>query len=143
MVFNKLFLLLLFCVSHTTYSQSTTISDFKIIGNQIGFSSLTFAQTKEYFKGKYNLWNTGKSVKVVLYSSQSKHVTSVAKIIYNNTQQGVKKYWLSLVFQGRANPPVFLDSDVEIINYVSKTPGAIGIIHKDSYCPAYLIIPIK
>ena len=44
----------------------------------------------------------------------------------------MQKYWLSLVFQGRTSPPVFLDSDAEIIAYVLKTPGAIGVIAAES-----------
>jgi hypothetical protein len=137
-----LFFILLF-ISQRLMAQNTTWGDYKLVGNQTGISQLTAVQTKEYFKGKYTLWSSGKSVKVVLHSSQSKHSEALAKLIYNMTQQGVQKFWLSLVFQGRANPPVFLDSDAEIVNYVSKTPGSIAIITKESYCPAQLIISIK
>jgi hypothetical protein len=36
------------------------------------------------------------------------------------------------VFQGRSNPPVFLDTDKDIINYIEKNPGAIGIISRSN-----------
>ncbi|MEY4571632.1 MAG: hypothetical protein RLZ10_843 [Bacteroidota bacterium] len=112
--------------------KSQTLSDYKIIGNGTGISSLTEAEVKSYFKGKYTLWKSGKSVKVVLHSSQSKHSATLAKLIFNTNQKGVQKYWMALVFQGRANPPVFLDSDASIVEYVAKTPGAIGIIDSDT-----------
>ena len=44
----------------------------------------------------------------------------------------MQKFWLSLVFQGRNNPPVFLDSDKDIISYIEKNPGAIGIISRSN-----------
>jgi len=125
------------------FAQNKVLTDYKIIGNQTGLSQLNTTQLKEYFKGKYTLWNSGKSVKVVLHSSQSQHAPILSKLIYNTTQQGVQKYWLSLVFQGRANPPVFLDNDADIVNYVNKTPGAIGLIDRNSSCPSNLIIQFK
>jgi hypothetical protein len=67
----------------------------------------------------------------------------MAKSIYNTTPQGVKKYWLSLVFQGRANPPTFLESDSAIISYIQDTPGAMGFIQQNTPCPSQLIIQIK
>jgi ABC-type phosphate transport system substrate-binding protein len=123
--------------------KTQTLSDYKIIGNSTGVVSLTEAEVKSYFKGKYTLWKTGKSVKVVLHSSQSKHSSILAKLIFNTSQQGVQKYWMSLVFQGRANPPVFLDSDVLIAEYVAKTPGSIGIIHGKSSIGNCSLIQIK
>lgn len=143
MVSRGIFIFILFFQFFLVFAQNKVLTDYKIIANQTGFSQLTSTQLKDYFKGKFTLWNSGKSVKIVLHSSQSQHAPILAKLVYNTSQQGVQKYWLSLVFQGRANPPVFLDSDSEIVNYVSKTPGAIGLIDKNSACPTSLIIQFK
>jgi ABC-type phosphate transport system substrate-binding protein len=128
-------------VSNLLYSQ--TFTDYKVIGNTTGATELTQAQVKSYFKAKYTLWENGKSVKVVLHSSESNQAEKVAKLLFNTTHQGVKKYWLSLVFQGRANPPVYCDSDSEVLQYVKKTPGAIGIIQSVTSCPSQYLIKIK
>ena len=56
----------------------------------------------------------------------------------------VQKFWLSLVFQGRANPPVFLDDDSDIINYVRKTPGALGVVSTNAQnIPKELLITVS
>ena len=128
-------------LSAARYGQ--TFSDYKIIGNTTGVTQLTQDQAKSYFKGKYTLWGNGKSVKVVLHSSESTQAESIATLIFGTTHQGVKKYWLSLVFQGRANPPIFYGTDSEIVEYIKKTPGAIGIIQKGSTCPAQYVIQIQ
>jgi len=118
-------------------------SDYKVIGNTTGVTELTQGQVKSYFKGKYTLWGNSKSVKVVLHSSESTQAEKMAKLIFNTSHQGVKKYWLSLVFQGRANPPIYCDSDSEVLQYVKKTPGAIGIIQVGTICPSQYVIQIK
>ena len=99
-----------------------------VIGNKIGFSTNTSKEIKQVFRGKYANWSTNNQVIIVLPASKSTSAEVVASSIYGNTVSGVQKYWLSLVFQGRANPPVFLDTDEEIINYVKKTVGAIGVV---------------
>jgi hypothetical protein len=142
MDFKRLFIVIQLIVSSFAYSQSS-LAGYKLIGSSTGITQLTEAQVKDYFKGKYTLWKTGKSVKIVLYSSQSQHSVPLAKSIYNTTPQGVKKYWLSLVFQGRANPPTFLESDSAIITYIQDTPGAMGFIQQNTTCPSQLIIQIK
>jgi hypothetical protein len=39
----------------------------------------------------------------------------------------LNKYFLALVFQGKVKAPVFFTSEQELEDYVSRTPGAIGV----------------
>ncbi len=112
-----------FCTS-TAYAQAYTF-----IGNETGFKTAKLKYVKEVFKGKYGLWNNKETVIIVIPSTKSSSAEGAAKYLYGTSVLGMQKYWLSLVFQGRANPPVFLNSDEDIIEYVSKNPGAIGIVN--------------
>lgn len=115
-----------------------------VIGNKIGFSINTSKEIKQVFRGKYANWSTNNQVIIVLPASKSTSAEVVASAIYGNTVSGVQKYWLSLVFQGRASPPVFLDTDEEIINYVKKTVGAVGVVSSGAQnIPRNLIIAIN
>jgi hypothetical protein len=78
----------------------------------------------------------------VLPSQKNESAALTAKVFYGTTVKGMQKFWLSLVFQGRANPPIFLDTDEEIIIYVQKNPGSIGVIHEGVECPKSLKISI-
>jgi len=40
-----------------------------------------------------------------------------------------QKHWLSIVFQGRANAPVFLNSEEEVLAYIRGHKGAIGLLY--------------
>jgi hypothetical protein len=120
-------LFLFFCLSLSIYAQSTGNKLF-VIGNNTGIKTMTLNQVKEVFHGKIKNWTTNVPIKIALPSSKSIYSNLVAKEIYSSTYNGMQKYWLALVFQGKSKPPVFLDTNRQIIDYVSKNKGAIGIL---------------
>lgn len=139
---STLLISLLTLLSHFTSAQSGDINTLVIIGNNIGTVSMKKNSLINVFKGRLDSWNNNATVKIVLPSQKNESAALTAKVIYGTTVKGMQKFWLSLVFQGRANPPVFLDSDEEIIRYVQKNPGSIGIIRKDMDYPKSLQINI-
>ena len=98
---------------------------------------------KEYFKGKYNKWPNNKTVIVALTSSKHPKVELYSDLLYNKSFFAVKKYWYSLVFQGRNEHPYFFSSDQEIIEFVKLNPGAIAIVEKSSAIPENLKIQVN
>jgi len=56
----------------------------------------------------------------------------VAKEVYKTSVSGMQKFWVSLVFQGRANAPHSFDNDEETIKFIQKNKGAIGFISKNN-----------
>lgn len=139
---STLLISLLTLLSHFTSAQSGDINTVVIIGNTIGTVSMKKISLINVFKGRLDSWNNNATVKIVLPSQKNESATLTAKVIYGTTVKGMQKFWLSLVFQGRANPPIFLDSNEEIIRYVQKNPGSIGIISKDMDYPKSLQINI-
>jgi len=127
----RILLFVLFCVFQSNNLKSqVNLDDFSIvvIGNDLGLSSLSESMLKNCFKGKYNNWPNKKAVVIALPSSKHKKVELYSSLLYNKSFYSVKKYWYSLVFQGRNDPPYFFGSDEEIIEFVKSTPGAIGIV---------------
>jgi hypothetical protein len=121
----KLIVLLISAMSITSLNaQSLTF-----VGNNTGYSSVSLTIMKNVFKGKYSVWSNKESITIVLPSSKATNAEAIATYLYGTSFSGMQKYWLSLVFQGRANPPVFLDNDDEIIEYVKDNPGAVGIVN--------------
>lgn len=119
------------------------MGDLALIGNQTDFKIMKKNSVINVFKGRLDSWNNKLVVTVVLPSQKNENSTEVAKIIYGTTLKGMQKFWLSLVFQGRSKPPVFLDSDEEIIRFIQKTPGSIGLINKNSDSPNNLRIEVN
>ena len=128
----------------TTYLSAQAEERLIIIGNKTGLTELTLKDARDIFKGKMAFWKNKEEVIVVLPSPKSNDAEYVAKDIFQTSVTGMQKHWLALVFQGRANPPVFVQSTREAIDYVNKNPGAIAALHcKISEVPASIIINLK
>ena len=98
------------------------------MGNKKGLVSLNRKQMNGIFRVNQSIWKTNEQVIVVMPSSKAEFADQFAKSVLQMSHSALQKYWLALVFQGRANAPVFLNSSAEIIDYVKKNPGAIAIV---------------
>lgn len=131
-------------VSLKVSAQEVNLSrDIQIIGNGTGLTEITFSDLKHYYRGEHNSWDSRAEVIIVLPSSKHKDSERISKEIYSKSYYGVKKFWLSLVFQGRFNAPQFFDSDKEIAEFVAKNKGAIGLVSKKTNIAKQLVITMK
>lgn len=128
-------ILLMVCMMLSSYqlkAQQKSTDEFYIIANDVDIKSASTKHIQSIFRGKYSTWNNKQTVTIVLPSKKHENCQRVASYLYETSITGMQKFWLSLVFQGRNNPPVFLDSDKDIISYIEKNPGAIGIISRSN-----------
>lgn len=102
-----------------------------IIGNDLGSKSFSEQQIVDAFKAKNNFWSNGKSLAVCLPETKTSDAPAVCSKIYGKTVSEVQKFWLSQVFQGRSRSPHFFETDQEMIDFIAKTPGAIGAFVND------------
>lgn len=121
-------LIVLLALSNYSFSQSSLPNGFIVIGNNTAMKQLNSKEVIQIFKGKYTSWSNNEQAIIVLPSSKNENAEIISKYIFNSSKDAMMKYWLSLVFQGRANPPVFLEKDAEIIEYVESNSGSIAII---------------
>lgn len=111
-----------------TFSQQVSLDGLSLMGNKTGLVSVNRKQLNGIFRGNQSIWKTNEQVIVVMPSSKAEFADQFAKSVLQMSHSALQKYWLALVFQGRANAPVFLNSSGEIIDYVKKNPGAIAIV---------------
>jgi ABC-type phosphate transport system substrate-binding protein len=136
-------LLLALCVPwYSLPAQGEAFSGFEVVANDIGVSELTAAQVRAIFRGDRSLWSTGQAVTVVLPSGRVPYADEFARSVLGMSRDAMQRYWLGLVFQGRAAPPVHLASAAEIIAYVERTPGAIAVVPLGLARRA-LVIPVR
>ena len=115
----------------TTLWAQKQFEDFVLIGNSTGQKEIKTADVVRIFKGQLSGWNNGYSVILALPSTSSTESDKVAKLILNGNSSTMQKYWLGLVFQGRANPPYFFDTSEEIIKFIQRTPGSVALLPID------------
>ena len=121
-------LIVLLALSSYSFSQSSLPNGFMVIGHNTGIKQMSNKEVVQIFKGKYTNWSNNVQAIIVLPSSKNENAEIISKFIFNASKDAMMKYWLSLVFQGRANPPVFLEKDDDIVEYVMSNSGAIAIV---------------
>ena len=136
----RLFLLLaVFSISESLSAQ-TTWGELLVIGNKTGQSQLKAQEARNVFRAKTTTWLNKNSVYIALPSPQAPMAEPVARLIYGTKPASVQKFWLLQVFQGRATPPSFFDTDQELIQFIQKTPGAIGVVSSSTAIPPNVTI---
>jgi len=113
-------------------AQQSQEMEFVVIGNSVGVEELTKARLRTIFRGEQQYWADNTRILIVLPSAKFSQADDIMRYIYDQRATVVHKYWLSLVFQGRAQAPVFVDDPQEVIEYVVKNKGAIGVFIKAS-----------
>lgn len=88
------------------------------------------SELKAVLMGETQRWKSGKRILIALMKTNTAVGRTTSAKIYDMSGEELNKYWLSLVFQGKAQAPVFFTSVTELQNFVAQNPGAIGVIDK-------------
>jgi ABC-type phosphate transport system substrate-binding protein len=121
-----IFVALLFFSAFTATSQTSSLT---VISNQKGApSTLNFSQLKSIFMGEQQRWHGGTKITIALMKTNTPAGKNTSETIYGMSSDELNKFWLALVFQGKASAPNFFNSASELENFVAENPGAIGIV---------------
>jgi len=122
-------MLLFFALATTISNANAQEASLVAIGNKAGTpAQMNLKELRSVLKGERQRWNNGTKVVIALMKTSTPAGTVTSKKIYNMSGDDLDKYWLSLVFQGKAKAPVFFNSASELQDFVAQTPGAIGVI---------------
>lgn len=119
------FVLILF-ITQSVFAQEGQLT---VIGNMESVpAELTMKALKSAMRGERQKWEDGVSIKIALMKTSTPIGVLTAQKIYGMTGNELNKYFLALVFQGKAKAPVFFSSPGEMEKYVAENPGAIGVL---------------
>ena len=107
--------------------------ELTVIGNSKGVpAQMKMNQLVSVLRGERQRWSDGTKVVIALMKTNTAVGMTTLKKVYNMTENEFNKKWLALVFQGKADAPTFFNSVTELENFVSQTPGAIGVLNNVS-----------
>lgn len=138
---KNIFLITILAVfySFPAFSQS-----FKIIVNASNeVSSLSQKEVSDYFMKKKTKWPSGIAVAPVDQSSSSKVREQFSQQIHGKSTGAIRNYWQQAAFSGSGTAPTEKASDSDVIEYVKKTPGAIGYISADANVSGVKVISVN
>lgn len=133
---------LLMLIGNPIHAQQSAFDGFEVVGSELGVVTLTAAEVRDIFRGERALWASGHAVTVVLPSARSPYVAAFAERVMGMRREAMQRFWMSLVFQGRAAPPVNLATAAEVLAYVERTPGAIALVPA-GIAPRALVIAVR
>lgn len=114
-------------------SQSTNLL---VISNQNGSPAMMkFSELKSIFLGEKQRWPNGTKIMIALMKTNNPIGKITSDKLYDMSGDELNKYWLALVFQGKASAPNFFNSVSDLENFVAQNPGAIGIIDQSATPP--------
>ena len=129
-----LMIILLILVAHLAKAQNVQLT---VISNQKGApAALNLSELKSVFLGEKQRWRNGTKVVIALMKPNTATGKIISSKLYNMSSDEVNKFWLALVFQGKADSPVSFESAEALENFVSNNPGAIGIVPDNESLPA-------
>jgi hypothetical protein len=91
---------------------------------------MKMAQLKAVMRGERLRWPDGSKVVIALMKSSTPIGINTSQKIYNMSANELNKYWLALVFQGKADAPNFFNSEAELEEFIAQTTGAIGVVNQ-------------
>jgi hypothetical protein len=123
-----LLLVLILSINLQVKAQETTLV---AVGNQSGAPAvMKFSELKAVFMGERQRWKNGNRIVIALMRTNTPAGKATSAKIYDMTGDELNRFWLALVFQGKAAAPNFFNSESELQTFIAQNPGAIGIIDK-------------
>jgi hypothetical protein len=133
--FQKIFSWSLISISFlllTSLNSPVTVNDLpsiKVIANEKGVPpTMTMQGLKTIMQGDKQRWSDGTKVSIAFMKANTSVGNATASKVLGMSGDQLNKYWLALVFQGKAKAPMFYGSSLDVENYIAENPGAIGIV---------------
>lgn len=103
-----------------------------VVNSEIDTTKLNGEQVELIYLGKKTLWDSGQRVVPVLVNEESEESKQFLENVLKKTVSQYRAYWKRRLFSGGGTVPKTFRSSGEVIEFVSKTPGAIGVVHSGS-----------
>jgi ABC-type phosphate transport system substrate-binding protein len=111
---------------------SVEVSSFVVVVNAINpIDRMSSTVISDYFFKKEEEWPNGTKVLPVDQKVDSKVRAMFTLAIHFKRPAAVQSYWQQKLFAGEEVPPPELATDVDVLEFVSQNPGAIGYVTGD------------
>jgi ABC-type phosphate transport system substrate-binding protein len=132
--------LLIFAGAHLATSRG--MAQTVIANSSVKASVISTAELRDVFIGvTANLRDGSRAIPVTLKSGETHD--DFLKEFVGKSDAAFRATWRSLVFSGEATMPKLLNSDEEMVEYVAKTPGAIGYVSKNAKTAGVKVLTVR
>lgn len=107
-----------------------------VVSKQNGLGVVSSAQLSRIFLTETKKWPDGKSIQVVLHRASSGENITLQRLNKMSAQQ-----WHSWI-AAHKDSLTLVDSDEDVLSYVEKTPGAVGLVDVRSVNDHVIIVRV-
>jgi ABC-type phosphate transport system substrate-binding protein len=135
-------LLIIFALLLALVVSARAADEVFIVNPQGADAELSVDNLKAVLLGTKTKWDGGGLIKLAVLTAGPVH----DKVIQDHTQRSADqfdKYWKKLVFTGKGFMPMQAADEAALIDYVAKTPGALGYVSAASVTDRVKVIPVK
>lgn len=137
---KKIFIYLLIIM---LLSSTAAFADILIISNKdVPDSALSRKEVQEIFLGKRVQWSDNSKIRFVTVKNPDIHKAFLKQYLKKSNSKW-KAYWKRMVFTGRGTPPKQFKTTQELLDYVSKTDGAVGYIDSETTAVNVNVVDVK
>lgn len=113
-----------------------------IVNPQGADAAISAEDLKSVLLGNKTKWDGGGLIKLVVLTSGPAHEHVMQTHAQRSADQ-FDKYWKKLVFTGKGVMPVQAADEAAMIDYVARTPGALGYVSPAAVTDRVKEIPVK
>ena len=95
------------------------------------------------FLKKRTRWSDDTAIRPVDLEPDSAVRKKFSKDLLGRSVSAVRRYWSQQVFSGRGVPPPELDSEADVVAYVTRNRGAIGYVSEGTDLQGAKIVQVK
>ena len=102
---------------------------FKVIVNSgVSVSALSGKEISQIFLKKTTEWPSGLKITPVNLGVDHATREAFSKAIHGKGAHPIERRWETLIFSGMGVPPLKLDSESEVVEFIKNNAGAIGYV---------------
>ncbi len=116
----------------TALSAHAAADVLAVVNDSVPEVSLSPDALQEIFLGRKTRWSDGQKIVPATLKEGQAHEEFLRGYVRKTPHQ-FRNYWKTAVFTGRGTAPDAFDSPDELMEFVKKTPGAIGYLPAGSY----------
>lgn len=107
---------------------STALAATVVVNNEVELEALDAESLERIYLGKKTLWESGQRITPALVTESSDISKAFLEEILQKSIPQYRAYWKKRLFSGGGTVPKTFRNSKEVIEFVARTPGAIGVV---------------
>ncbi len=129
---SLLFLLGFFCLMLSVTRAGESKSYALILNSDSEREHISFQDVRSIYLGKMTLWEDGSRVQPCMLREKERAMQGFIKSSLGKSVYQYRAYWKRKLFSGGGTVPKTFRTTKSLLQYVKRTPGAIGVISAGS-----------